>query len=156
MGTYHGVTFPPTHAPVTIRVTPTKIIVTEEKLKGFTNLILRLSASPGVHERLISEINGVVYQPGISPGRWKHLVGILGNAAFSNTSWFFRDKEVAEALRDELSGLIEARDEDTRESGPTGAPSLADELKKLAELRDSGVLTEAEFDAQKAKLLESG
>ena len=33
--------------------------------------------------------------------------------------------------------------------------SMADELKKLSELRDSGVLTEAEFDAQKAKLLES-
>jgi uncharacterized membrane protein YhaH (DUF805 family) len=33
--------------------------------------------------------------------------------------------------------------------------STADELKKLADLRHSGVLTEAEFEAQKAKLLES-
>ena len=31
--------------------------------------------------------------------------------------------------------------------------SVADELKKLAELRDSGVLTEAEFEKQKAKVL---
>ncbi len=31
--------------------------------------------------------------------------------------------------------------------------SVADELKKLAELRDSGVLTEEQFEAQKAKLL---
>ena len=66
----------------------------------------------------------------------------------------FSDEAVAKALRDELLGLIEAIDEDTREPGPTGHPSLADELKKLAELRDSGILTDAEFDAQKAKLLE--
>jgi hypothetical protein len=32
---------------------------------------------------------------------------------------------------------------------------MADELKKLPELRASGVLTEAEFEEQKAKLLES-
>jgi hypothetical protein len=32
-------------------------------------------------------------------------------------------------------------------------PSIAEELKKLAELRDSGVLTESEFSAQKEKLL---
>jgi predicted Zn-dependent peptidase len=31
--------------------------------------------------------------------------------------------------------------------------SVADELKKLKELLDSGVLTQAEFDAQKKKLL---
>ncbi len=33
------------------------------------------------------------------------------------------------------------------------APSLAEELKKLKELLDTGVLTQAEFDAQKQKLL---
>jgi hypothetical protein len=34
--------------------------------------------------------------------------------------------------------------------------SLADELKKLAELKDAGVLTQEEFDAQKQKLLDGG
>lgn len=34
--------------------------------------------------------------------------------------------------------------------------SVADELKKLAELRDSGVLTEAEFQQQKARVLSGG
>jgi Short C-terminal domain len=37
-------------------------------------------------------------------------------------------------------------------SAPAPA-SLADELRKLAELRDAGVLTFAEFEAQKARLL---
>lgn len=32
-------------------------------------------------------------------------------------------------------------------------PSLADELRKLGELRDSGVLSEAEFAEQKSRLL---
>jgi hypothetical protein len=35
-------------------------------------------------------------------------------------------------------------------------PDTADELTKLADLRDRGVLTEAEFEAQKAKLLAAG
>jgi hypothetical protein len=39
-------------------------------------------------------------------------------------------------------------------SGGSGQ-SVADELRKLAELRDAGVLTNAEFAAQKARLLKS-
>jgi hypothetical protein len=35
------------------------------------------------------------------------------------------------------------------------APSVIDQLTQLASLRDAGVLTEAEFNAQKAKLLGS-
>jgi hypothetical protein len=39
---------------------------------------------------------------------------------------------------------------------PPGVPppvDVADQLRRLAELKDSGVLTEEEFQAQKAKLL---
>jgi len=36
---------------------------------------------------------------------------------------------------------------------PAAAPSVADELRKLADLRDAGVLTEAEFQAQKSRLV---
>jgi hypothetical protein len=35
----------------------------------------------------------------------------------------------------------------------TPAPSIADELAKLADLRDRGIITQAEFEAQKTKLL---
>lgn len=38
-------------------------------------------------------------------------------------------------------------------SQEANVPSVADELLKLVRLRDDGVLTSAEFDAQKAKLL---
>jgi len=117
-------------------------------------------ASPGLTEIHISDIRGVNYQKISSPSRWSHYVFLVVDGGIGGGhGWRFKDKEVAMALREELLGLldaqIEARDEDTRESGPTGALSLADELKKLAELRDSGILTETEFDAQKAKLLES-
>ncbi|HEX3087802.1 MAG TPA: SHOCT domain-containing protein, partial [Ilumatobacteraceae bacterium] len=36
-----------------------------------------------------------------------------------------------------------------------GGSSVIDQLKELAALKDAGVLTEAEFNAQKAKLLGS-
>ena len=38
---------------------------------------------------------------------------------------------------------------------PAAAPqrNLAEELKQLADLRDQGILTDAEFNAQKARLL---
>ena len=39
-------------------------------------------------------------------------------------------------------------------ASPTSALSVADELTKLVKLRDEGVITAAEFDAQKAKLLD--
>ncbi|WP_166354410.1 SHOCT domain-containing protein [Phytoactinopolyspora limicola] len=39
-----------------------------------------------------------------------------------------------------------------RDAASTG-PSTADELTKLAQLRDANVITNEEFDAQKAKLL---
>jgi hypothetical protein len=38
---------------------------------------------------------------------------------------------------------------------PADSSSMLDQLAKLGELRDSGVLTEAEFEAQKAKILNS-
>jgi hypothetical protein len=38
---------------------------------------------------------------------------------------------------------------------PPAAPDPIDRLKELGELRDSGVLTEEEFQAQKAKVLAS-
>jgi hypothetical protein len=38
-------------------------------------------------------------------------------------------------------------------ASPAFDPDVIDQLKRLAELRDQGILTEEEFSAQKAKLL---
>jgi hypothetical protein len=53
-------------------------------------------------------------------------------------------------LRDLVKDAISKPRADTRK----GQLSMADELMKLAQLRNAGVLSEAEFDAQKARLLE--
>lgn len=38
-------------------------------------------------------------------------------------------------------------------AAPAGGESMIDQLKELGELKDQGILTEEEFQAQKAKLL---
>ena len=45
-----------------------------------------------------------------------------------------------------------------QEPAPAAAPAAdpLEQLKQLGELKDSGVLTEAEFEAQKAKILAGG
>ncbi len=40
-------------------------------------------------------------------------------------------------------------------AAPTGETDIVSELEKLAQLKDSGVLSQEEFDAAKAKLLAS-
>jgi hypothetical protein len=57
-----------------------------------------------------------------------------------------------EAVQASTTSNAEAVEAATTSSAPVG---IADELAKLAALRDSGVLSTEEFDAQKAKLLTS-
>jgi hypothetical protein len=57
-----------------------------------------------------------------------------------------QEHAVAQAQRQQ-----EAFDAQVRQAA--GSSSSADELAKLVDLRDKGVLTDAEFEAQKAKLL---
>jgi hypothetical protein len=58
-----------------------------------------------------------------------------------------RDVQQAQATREAMTALL-AKDAQPGKSGST-----AEELGKLAELRSSGVLTDEEFAAQKAKIL---
>jgi hypothetical protein len=71
-------------------------------------------------------------------------LGVLIYLIVRGDGMFERDMEVAQRQQTQMDNYIRA----------TAAPtSSADELVKLAQLRDSGVLTEAEFAAQKAKIL---
>jgi hypothetical protein len=56
-----------------------------------------------------------------------------------------RDASQARATDEAMRGYIQ--------SAAGTSSSAAEELSKLAALREQGVLTEAEFDAQKARLL---
>ena len=66
------------------------------------------------------------------------------------------DEELERAMND-LGIEEQIRNADDVEQGAAvaqaPAASPADELRKLAQLRDEGVLTEEEFDAQKQKIL---
>ncbi len=61
----------------------------------------------------------------------------------------FTDIRHPEAVQLEIYRAAEAR----KGLGKPGGPSLGDELSKLADLRDRGVLTEEEFQDRKRKLL---
>ena len=66
-------------------------------------------------------------------------------------------KEAAPALAPGLSGAVPQQRPlpmIPQQASAAAAPSsVPEEIRKLAELRDSGILTEAEFQAKKAELL---
>jgi hypothetical protein len=65
-----------------------------------------------------------------------------------------RGKSMFERDVEEAAAQKQAFDEYVRQTAASsGGGSAADELTKLSALKDSGVITEAEFAAQKAKLL---
>jgi hypothetical protein len=62
-----------------------------------------------------------------------------------NREHFEQARRGVPELREMLAG--------SQNPAPVAAPDVADQLRKLAELRDLGVLTQAEFDAKKMELL---
>ena len=70
-----------------------------------------------------------------------------------NAVIFDRNNQAAfDTLRGMLNDKIDQYNKPQQVVMQTG-PSYLDELKKLAELRDAGVITPDEFDQEKAKLL---
>src|SRR4051812_14579187 len=59
-----------------------------------------------------------------------------------------KEQQAAEAQRDDME-----QQQAAQQAAAQPAPDMITQLKELASLRDAGVLTEAEFAAQKAKLL---
>lgn len=61
-------------------------------------------------------------------------------------------KDKAKSFVDKVTEILTALEE-APQAMPTSNFSIGDELKKLADLRDSGVLTESEFLIQKQRIL---
>jgi hypothetical protein len=77
--------------------------------------------------------------------------GISQATADENTVMFKKNQMPEfEKLRDHLEDLIANR---MNGGGKTGSVDIADELAKLAKLRDQGILSDEEFSKMKAKLL---
>jgi hypothetical protein len=71
------------------------------------------------------------------------FLGVLAYLLIRGGSMHERSAQAAAAQDDALRAYIQQ----------AGGAGTADELAKLAQLRDSGVITATEFDAQKARLL---
>ena len=64
-----------------------------------------------------------------------------------------RGKKMSERDMQEAAAKQQAFQAYVQDAAGSGGGGTADELTKLADLKDRGVLTEAEYAAQKAKLL---
>lgn len=71
-------------------------------------------------------------------------LGVLSYILFRGDAMRARQRATHAAVEEERKAYIR---------NAAGTTSTADELAKLADLRDRGVISEAEFGAQKAKLL---
>ncbi|GAA0606660.1 hypothetical protein GCM10009547_05770 [Sporichthya brevicatena] len=65
----------------------------------------------------------------------------------------FTDIKRPEYVQREINRAVEANDVRERTGGMPAAPSVPSQIAELAALRDQGVISEAEFQAKKAELL---
>jgi hypothetical protein len=84
------------------------------------------------------------------PGGNESRGGIFAATQDENTFMFRRENNSVAA---EIKSYVERAVYALRETGAQRASSVADELRKLAGLRSEGVISDAEFEAAKAKLL---
>lgn len=99
----------------------------------------------------LEKISSVQWSSGIVQG--KITIFASGNKAEVKGILTSAGKDLADLARERITDVSKTAKPAPGASGPSGAASVADELRKLAELRDAGVLTEDEFAAQKARLL---
>ena len=85
-------------------------------------------------------------------GFWMLLVSIPLHIFYSmNKS---NANKISENIKEQTEVLKNQKeDSEVQNDSQKTETSMADELSKLAQLRDSGVLTEEEFSSQKEKLL---
>jgi Short C-terminal domain len=77
------------------------------------------------------------------------LLGVLVYVIARGDSMHERAARTAQQQDDELRSYV-------RHAVGNSHPTTADELEKLASLRDRGVITPAEFDQEKARILSQG
>lgn len=98
----------------------------------------------------MEKISSVQWSSGIVQG--KLTVFASGNKAEIKNVNKDDGKQIADTIRDRLSGKTAHRPA-TEETATPHQPDLYEQLAKLGQLRDAGVLTPEEFEAKKAELL---
>jgi hypothetical protein len=104
--------------------------------------------SQSIEDFPLDRISSVASKAGMVRGDLK--VHASGNDAVISNIVKEDLKFLADALRQRLS---EGANGKLGTSGPQQQPDLMDQLRKLAELRDAGILTPDEFEAKKADIL---
>jgi hypothetical protein len=142
-----------------LTVTPTKIIISRKGVSGFM-----LHGHKGEKEIDLLQISAVQFKKnGLATvgyiqfsflGGGETKQGITDAAKDENAILFKKSQEAdfisAKELLDEYRAALRTP---VATPPPTESASVADELEKLAALRDKGVLNDEEFAAQKRKLL---
>lgn len=94
----------------------------------------------------LDKISSIQYETGLILGKVK--IHTSGNIASIDNVEKASSRIFAEFVRNKLSKPKEPIAQNSQE------PNVLEQLEKLGKLKDSGILTEAEFSEQKAKLLE--
>ncbi len=114
----------------------------------------RVIYDPADHSR-IAVLDGEVYMPGLSVEKQQrsrqHRAEATAAAESGHMAEYIEQRK-AEAMR---AGAVVIGGP-AAPAAPPAQPDVVDQLARLADLRDRGALTEAEFQAQKAKLLAAG
>ncbi len=112
---------------------------------------------PNDHSKIAVQENRI-FPPGIDHDRAERSAAMrdgMTTAMKNGTMAEYIEQMKAQASAGGLQGIVMVDGKVI--SGPTAPqPDIVDRLTKLADLRDRGALTEAEFEAQKAKILAAG
>jgi uncharacterized membrane protein YdbT with pleckstrin-like domain len=123
-------------------------VVTTDRIIHRKGLVAKYSM-----EIPLEAINDVRFQQGV----FERLIGagdLIIESAGERGRQVFGDIRHPEEVQREIYAQGEQNKERMYQGGPPrGAPSTAGELERLADLRDRGVLTPEEFEAQKRRIL---
>lgn len=100
----------------------------------------------------LEKISSIQWSSGITLG--KLIIFTSGNKGEIVNIAKKDGKNLADLVWERIAGGSKSATASPLEPAAVGPASVADELKKLAEFRDAGVLTEDEFAAQKLRLIE--
>jgi len=123
-------------APNTVFVTDKRVLIRDPSIGGLRETIHTLDKS---------SISSVAYEKGMMKSSL--VITGLGGKRHEISGL---DKEKGQDVETKVNELIASRNTGVSSGGGS---TTADELKKLASLRDDGILSKAEFDEQKKKLL---
>jgi uncharacterized membrane protein YdbT with pleckstrin-like domain len=123
-------------------------VVTTDRIIHRKGLIAKFSM-----EIPLEAVNDVRFEQGV----FERMIGagsLVIESAGERGRQVFSDIRHPEEVQREIYAQGEANKQRMYQGGPPrGAPSTAGELERLADLRDRGVLTPEEFEAQKRRIL---